>query len=387
MAMPPVQSGSPGLLRSLNDRAALSLLISQGPMTRVQLSEATGLSGPTASQVVNRLSAAGLVCQAGHTTGSRGPNAVVYRACAEAARGVAVHIRAGRITARVVDAAGQPYPTAEVRLAAKGHSARRDLTDAITAACAAAGQNPDDMVAVCVGVPASVSTVSDDLHFVEALPGWPRHAVRAQIEEQLGRSVIIENDANLAAVAEADERADDSDFALLWQGEGVSVAAVTDGRVRRGVAGGAGEIGYLPVPRDADGFDQTATDLQGLAGGGALTRLARAHRSSIRTYDAALQALREGELRSALLADLAPRTAQAIIPVIAVLDPAGIVLGGPTGATAGAEGAGLVQAYLRRNTRWRTPVSATKMPLNPVLRGAALTLSGYLAESLLDRVV
>ena len=47
--------GTPSLLRAINDRAALELLLERGPLTRAQLGELTGLSKVTASQLVERL--------------------------------------------------------------------------------------------------------------------------------------------------------------------------------------------------------------------------------------------------------------------------------------------------------------------------------------------
>src|SRR6185369_55705 len=47
--------GTPSLLRAINDRAALDLLLERGPLTRAQLGELTGLSKVTASQLVERL--------------------------------------------------------------------------------------------------------------------------------------------------------------------------------------------------------------------------------------------------------------------------------------------------------------------------------------------
>ena len=47
--------GTPSLLRAINDRAALELLLDRGPLTRAQLGELTGLSKVTASQLVERL--------------------------------------------------------------------------------------------------------------------------------------------------------------------------------------------------------------------------------------------------------------------------------------------------------------------------------------------
>ena len=65
--------------------------------------------------------------------------------------------------------------------------------------------------------------------------------------------MVVENETNLAALAEQrlGVARDRDSFVLLWLGAGVGAAVVLDGRLRRGASGGAGEIGFLPVPGTA----------------------------------------------------------------------------------------------------------------------------------------
>ncbi|MDR2929561.1 MAG: ROK family transcriptional regulator [Propionibacteriaceae bacterium] len=368
----------------MNDQSALTLLLARGALTRLQLSEATGLSGPTVSSVIARLTAAGLVSQAGATSGSRGPNAVLYHARVERFCGVAVHIRGSRLFACFVEPGVSQHRVIEVRRAERKSSAVEDLSEAIDAACSGADRDRSAIRAVCVGLPGAVSPISDTLSFIGSLPGWPRRHVRARLEERLGIDVLIGNDANFAATAEA--RVGGDDFALAWLGEGLGVANVTAGQVSPGAGGGAGEIGYLPISAIGASLDPKAGDLQGLAGAGAVTRLVRAWRPSVRSYGSALVALRADERRPMMLADLAPRVAEALSPVIAVIDPGEVVLSGPTGAAGGEELAGLVQDRMRQTTRWRTPIVATAVPDHPILRGATLTLIDHLTELMLGQV-
>lgn len=62
--------------------------------------------------------------------------------------------------------------------------------------------------------------------------------------------VEYENDVNLVAVAEQRLGAarGHEDFVLLWNEEGLGAALVINGRLHRGFTGGAGEVGFLPVP-------------------------------------------------------------------------------------------------------------------------------------------
>src|SRR5438128_12358215 len=70
--------GTPSLLRELNDRAALDLLLGGEMLTRSQISEYTGVSKVTVSQMLARLEERGLVAIAGEQAGGRGPNAALY---------------------------------------------------------------------------------------------------------------------------------------------------------------------------------------------------------------------------------------------------------------------------------------------------------------------
>src|SRR2546423_3530378 len=85
--------GTPRLLRAINDRAALELLLDRGPLTRAQLGELTGLSKVTASQLVERLEERGLVSRVGEQAGGRGPNASPYAVVPPSPSRVGVGVR------------------------------------------------------------------------------------------------------------------------------------------------------------------------------------------------------------------------------------------------------------------------------------------------------
>src|SRR5438045_352366 len=98
--------GTPRLLRALNDRAALELLLSRGPLTRAQLGELTGLSKVTASQLVERLEERGLVARVGEQAGGRGPNAQMYAVVPATAYVVGVEVGPRHVMAATADITG-----------------------------------------------------------------------------------------------------------------------------------------------------------------------------------------------------------------------------------------------------------------------------------------
>jgi predicted NBD/HSP70 family sugar kinase len=347
--------GTPSWLRERNDRTALEALFEHGPLTRNRLGELTGMSKPTAAQMVARLESAGLIGPVGEVSGGRGPNAVSYGVLPERARGVAIDIREKLIVATVVDALDGEHPVVELGLQDRDRTPEGDVRSAIDAACAAAGVEPRTVVIAWVGVEAAISGDGDRLSLTDTLPGWPELGARHRIADALGIEVALDNDVNLAAVAEraAGAGAGSESFALLWMSEGLGVAVDLGGTVHRGASGGAGEIGYLPVPR---GVEADAEDLTDLVGRGAFARV-----NDLETF--------------------AERVAVAAAPVVAVLDPELIILGGPIGVAGGRELADLVAGRLGG-----ADVRPSEVEGQPVLNGARRLLVDRIRSLLLTAV-
>jgi len=99
----PSRPGTPRLLRELNDRSALDLLVSSGPLTRAQIGQHTGLSKVTASQLLSRLEERGLVAVVGEQAGGRGPNAALYAVVPSSAYVAGLEVGPNRVTAGIAD--------------------------------------------------------------------------------------------------------------------------------------------------------------------------------------------------------------------------------------------------------------------------------------------
>ena len=84
--------GIPSLLRQLNDRSALDLLLEHGPLTRARLGELAGLSKVTASQMLSRLHERGLVEVVGTRSTGRGPNAELYAVRGGCGHGIGIEM-------------------------------------------------------------------------------------------------------------------------------------------------------------------------------------------------------------------------------------------------------------------------------------------------------
>ncbi|MCO1658622.1 ROK family transcriptional regulator [Pseudonocardia humida] len=363
--------GTPSLLRAMNDRAVLDLLISEGPLTRTDLGGRTGLSKVTVSQLLGRLEARGLVEVVGAQTGSRGPNAALYCVVPTVGYAAGVDVGPDGITVAVADITG----AVRGRGAVPGGS--DDLVDglhkALSAATAEAGVPEDGLQAVVIGTPGVVDPETDSVDLAVDVPAWSPELPEA-LRRRLRCRVGVENDVNLAALAEQAHggAAGADDFVLLWVSRGLGIGIVLGGRLHRGASGGAGEVGYLPVPGTALPTvvsDPRAAAFQSLVGGHAVCALAARHGLDDSDPAAAVAAA-AATADHPLLDELGDRLAVGVAAVCVVLDPSLVVLAGDVGRAGGAALAGRIQRAVPKIAPVHPAVRTTEVAGEAVLTGA-----------------
>ncbi|MGH3431368.1 MAG: ROK family transcriptional regulator [Thermocrispum sp.] len=375
------QAGSSRLLREMNEAAALRHLLDSGPLTRGDLRELTGLAKPTTSEVMRRLQDAGLATVVGRTSGGPGPNAEVYAVNPDAAYGVAVSLRAkdATLVTAVCDLAGEVRARVETPAGADPVAA---VADAVSAACRRARIPRRKLGHVQLAVPGAYHERAGVIRYVD-VPGWSRPGLVGDIGERLRTTVSVDNDVNLAAVAERARgiAADAASFALLWLGEeGLGLAIDLNGRLLRGTRGGAGEIGYMPVGLPER--DEPAPDLQDLAGGTAIRELAARHGI---IADTAPDAVAAGMASSGFREALAVRVAFGLGAVVAVLDPSLVVLAGEVGQAGGTPLSEAVGAALGELSVLETTVAPTGLTEDAVLLGGLDATLDAVRSALLTR--
>jgi predicted NBD/HSP70 family sugar kinase len=391
-----VRPGTPSLLRELNDRAALGLLLGGELLTRSQISEYTGVSKVTVSQMLTRLEERGLVAIAGAQAGGRGPNAALYSVVPSSAYVAGLYVESDLVSAAVADVTGRRV--AEVSGNPNGAVDPVELVrGTVERACASAGIEVRRLSALVIGSPGVVDPRTGDPKLAVNLPAWHEGALDA-LKSAWHKPVVIENDVNLAAMA---ERADGAavgadDFVLVWLGVGLGLATILGGQLHRGTAGAAGEIGYLPVhgaPLHTDIRHPASGGFQSLAGGSAVRELAAKYGFAAQTPAEAVQAALSGADRAggaggaeAFLGELAHRVAVGVASVCVVLDPGLVVLGGEVGRAGGTALADRVAAAVASIWPSRPRVVPTAVPGEPVLRGAMLAALAQARAGLLASV-
>ncbi|CAK7284519.1 ROK family transcriptional regulator [Streptomyces sp. RM1] len=378
--------GTPRVLRAMNDRAALDLLLEHGPLSRTRIGNLTGLSKPTASQLLARLEAAGLVRVTGTSAGRPGPSAQLYAVNPRAAHAAGLDVAPDRIRAAVADITGRTVGEYELPTPGRrpAQPVVRQVTDALDGAVKAAGLARAEVHRLVIGTPGAFDPNTGRLRYASHLPGWHSPTLLDELAAALPMPVEYENDVNLVALAEQRLGAarGHGDFVLLWNEEGLGAALVLGGRLHRGWTGGAGEVGFLPVPGAPLVRQVTRANSGGyqeLAGAQEVPKLARAlgvpdvpsgPYTEVAAELLARAADHAGGPHRALLEAYATRLATGLASLVSVLDPELVVLSGSALTAGGEVLRALVQAELAELAAARPRLVLGDIRERPVLRGA-----------------
>ncbi|MDT0548931.1 MULTISPECIES: ROK family protein [Streptomyces] len=222
-----------------------------GCATLTDLTRVTGLSRPTVEGVVEGLIADGLVVEMPAEEGGvrrQGRPARRFRFRAEAGHLLGVEIGAHRVAALLSDLDGRPLGSTVREVSEKASADERleRVRGAVADLLRRAGVSRHSLRAVGVGSPGVVEA-DGTVHLGTALPGWTGLRLGERLRRSFRCPVLVENDANAAAVAEhwkgAAVGSDDVVFVLAGLSPGAG--SLIGGRLHRGFGGAAGEIGAL----------------------------------------------------------------------------------------------------------------------------------------------
>jgi predicted NBD/HSP70 family sugar kinase len=233
----------------MNMGAVLRYALEAEAFRAVDAMAATGLTRSTVLGLCDDLVAQGWIEEMGDSREageySKGRPARRYRLRGQAGRVVGVDAGQHTVTAIVADLRGTVLARAARTLDSDvGHDRRLTVRNTVDEALAGAAVRPEEVFLVVIGVPAPVDGMGRSPESTEFWgtmnPDFP--AVFADC----GRTVV-DNDANLAALAERAHGAGANSFAALLSGERFGAGLVIDGMLLRGPRGGAGEMRLLNV--------------------------------------------------------------------------------------------------------------------------------------------
>jgi predicted NBD/HSP70 family sugar kinase len=315
-------------VRQHNRALVLATVADQPRQSRAQLALATGLTRATVSALVDDLLDAGLLAELSPDRGLRGRPGSPLVLNENGPAGLGVEVNVDYISACVLDLTGEvrgsltevvdnrrSTPTVGLRRAIE--LARRVRADAESDGLTVVGAS--------VGV-AGLVGADGMLRRAPNLPRWRAIDLAGTFSDALELPVTVDNEANLAALAQLwFGRPSLRDFALVSGEIGVGAGVILDGRLYRGVRGHAGELGHVVVDPDGPPCGCGANGcLEQFAGQEALLRAA-----GVVGGDELIRRARAGDdCALTALSDAGRALGIAIAGLINVMDLPAVLLGG-----------------------------------------------------------
>ncbi|MBM0236922.1 ROK family protein [Micromonospora sp. ATA32] len=218
-------------------------------LSRVELTELTGLSPATLTPLVRNLIAEGYLIERGPGASRSGRPRAMLQFNPRAELVAAVSLEPGRMSCEIADSDGT----------VTAHRTARLGGDIVETVCRFIPELVGDALPSLRGVAIAAPGVSSggavrlapSVGLVEGRP------IGESVQRRLGVAVVVDNDVNLMAAGEhaAGAGTDVADLLLLHVADGIGAGLILDGKVRRGAAGAAGEVGFLPLDADDLGHD------------------------------------------------------------------------------------------------------------------------------------
>lgn len=326
----------PSARTDVNRSAILAHLGAQGPASRADLARALVVSPALMTALTKDLIAEGLIVELEHSPSQGGRPARMLGLVSSAGRAIGVKVVADHVAFVEVGIDGAVRRSASEPFDASANTFLADLTTLLRRFIAGGSREP--LLGIGVGVPGSVDRQGNGL-VDSAQLGWAQVPIGSTLRREFSLPVLVENNVNALAVAERlyGIGRQHENFLVVTIGTGVGAGIVVDGVVLRGNAGGAGEIGHVPVSEDGPLCScGNHGCLESFIGEAALVRTARER--GIIGANSGMSALRaeadsDNPEATAVFSEAGHRFGRALAGIIHTLDPEiVIVLGEGTAA-------------------------------------------------------
>jgi glucokinase len=128
----------------------------------------------------------------------------------------------------------------------QGKNIPTDIAKAMDRKLAEVGQTKSKLAAIGIGAPGPVNTENGSIYVAVNL-GWHDFPLQDRLEMETSLPVVVDNDANIAAIGEMWKGAGEGakDLLCVTLGTGVGGGVIANGEIVHGVNGAAGEIGHV----------------------------------------------------------------------------------------------------------------------------------------------
>jgi predicted NBD/HSP70 family sugar kinase len=377
--------------------ALLQLLRDGVPRTRSELAAVTGLGRSTVAQRVDVLLGSALVGPAGEATssGGRPPTQFAFNPAARVV--LAADVGATHVRLAVTDLAAAVLTNEHVDLdiALGPETVLRWVVEHGRKLLDKAGRDVADLAGVGIGLPGPVEHATGRPTNPPIMPGWDGFDVPGFVAAELGCLAVVDNDVNVMALGEHFiDYPDVSHLMFVKIATGIGSGIISDGALRRGAQGAAGDLGHIHVPRDVDAVCRCGNVgcLEAVASGAAVaTRLREAGVDAASSRDVVALVKGGSVLATQLVREAGRTVGDVLASAVSLLNPSVIVIGGSLAAAGDPLLAGVREVVYRRSLPLATShlriVQSSAGDLAGVVGAAVLAIDEVLAPAAVDAYV
>lgn len=241
-------------LRQHNRALVLELIRTRGPISRAELARISRVGLPAVTGIVERLIEEGLIKDigSGPSTGGRRPALLELVPEAHCAVGLSVGTQTLTAVATDLNATVKNRTEMSSNMAQGPEALMSGVRDTLEEVIQGCPYSLGEVLGIGVALPAPIlerEEPAETPFSPPSYPEWGRLKIGEILEEEFGLPVLLDNDANAAALGEHLFGAGRGirDMFYLIAHRGVGGAAIVDGMLYRGNHGAAGEIGHTLV--------------------------------------------------------------------------------------------------------------------------------------------
>ncbi|WP_168211788.1 ROK family protein [Ruania zhangjianzhongii] len=304
------------------------------PRTRADIVAATGFARPTVAARIDELERVGLIVPTGEasSTGGRPPATFAFNPGVRLILVADLGVRHGRLAITDLAARVLSERSVEITISDGPESVLDTVVAEFLEMLEAFGRPLDEVLGVGVGLPGPVEHHAGRPISPPIMPGWDGFDVPAYLQRQIPAPILVDNDVNIMALGE--HRAywqDVQDLIYVKVATGIGAGIITDGELRRGAQGAAGDLGHIAVPqgRQVPCRCGNIGCLEALASGYAVVESLREQGYDIQWADQIVDLVRHGDTNVMQTVRHAGRDiGQVLASGVNLLNPTVIVIGG-----------------------------------------------------------
>ncbi|WP_413451053.1 ROK family protein [Georgenia phoenicis] len=323
--------------READPRSAGTLfqLIRDGrPRTRADLAAVTGFARPTVAARIDELLGSGLIVPAGEasSTGGRPPATFAFNPGARIILAADLGVSHGRLAVTDLASTVLTERSLEIAIGDGPEMVLDAVTTALQEMVEELGRPVSDVAGVGIGLPGPVEHRLGRAISPPIMPGWDGFDVPGHVSRTLPTPVLVDNDVNIMALGEHAARWPDvRDLVFIKIATGIGAGIISDGQLRRGALGAAGDLGHIAVPRGRPVPCRCGNVgcLEALASGLAVVESLRAQGVDIQRTAQIVDLVRSGNLTASQTVRQAGRDIGDVVAgCVNLLNPSVIVIGG-----------------------------------------------------------